>query len=78
MLWIISIPLWLIIAYCHLVGKFKEAIAFVVFKKGQVVSSLEIDNFIKHVEELLLCRVIYGQAEGDVHETEVTLLMFNR
>lgn len=66
--------------YCVLppVGKFKEAIAFVVFKKGQVVSSLEIDNFIKHVEELLLCRVIYGQAEGDVHETEVTLLMFNR
>jgi hypothetical protein len=66
--------------YCVLppVGKFKEAIAFVVFKKGQVVSSLEIDNFIKHVEELSLCRVIYGQAEGDVHETEVTLLMFNR
>ena len=66
--------------YCVLppVGKFKEAIAFVVFKKGQVVSSLEIDNFIKHVEELLLCRVIYGQAEGDVHETEVTLLKFNR
>ena len=66
--------------YCVLppVGKFKEAIAFVVFKKGQVVSSLEIDNFIKHVKELLLCRVIYGQAEGDVHETEVTLLMFNR
>lgn len=66
--------------YCVLppVGKFKEAIAFVVFKKGQVVSSLEIDNFIKHVEELLLCRVIYGQAEGDVHETEVTLLMFNK
>lgn len=66
--------------YCVLppVGKFKEAIAFVVFKKGRVVSSLEIDNFIKHVEELLLCRVIYGQAEGDVHETEVTLLMFNR
>lgn len=66
--------------YCAMpqVGKFKEAIAFVVFKKGQVVSSLEIDNFIKHVEELSSCRVIYGQAEGDVHETEVTLLMFNR
>lgn len=66
--------------YCVLphVGKFKEAIAFVVFKKGQVVSSLEIDNFIKHVEELFLCRVIYGQAEGDVHETEITLLMFKR
>lgn len=66
--------------YCAMpqVGKFKEAIAFVVFKPGQVANSLEIDNFKKHVEELLSCSVIYGQAEGDVHETEVTLLMFNR
>ncbi len=66
--------------YCALppVGKFKEAIAFIVFKQGQVANSLEIDNFKKHVEELLSCSVIYGQAEGDVHETEVTLLMFNR
>ena len=66
--------------YCVLppVGKFKEAIVFVVFKQGQVASSLEIDNLKKHIEELLPCSVIYGQAEGDVHETEVTLLMFNR
>lgn len=66
--------------YCVLppVGKFKEAIAFVVFKKGQVANSLETDSLKKHIEELLQCSVIYGQAEGDVHETEVTLLMFNR
>ena len=66
--------------YCVLppVGKFKEAIFFVVFKQGQVASSLEIDNLKKHIEELLPCSVIYGQAEDDVHETEVTLLMFNR
>ncbi len=66
--------------YCVLppVGKFKEAIAFVVFKKGQVANSLETDNLKKHIEELLQCSVIYGQAEDDVHETEITLLMFKR
>lgn len=66
--------------YCVLpsVDQFKETIVFVVFKQGQVASSLETDSFKKKVEELLSCSVIYGQAEGDVHETEVTLLMFNR
>ena len=75
MLWIISIPLWLIIAYCHLWGNSRKPF-FSLFSK--VASSLEIDNLKKHIEELLPCSVIYGQAEDDVHETEVTLLMFNR
>lgn len=66
--------------YCILpsTSEFKEAIVFVVFKQGQVATSQEIDKFKYKVEKLFSCSLIYGQAESAVHETEVTLLMFNQ
>ena len=65
--------------YCTLsTENYSEAIVFVIFKDGHVASSQEIDRFKKRMEKLLPCDVTYGQVEGDVHETEVTLLMYNR